>query len=414
MTSYTDTSVANGTTYYYVVSAVNAGGSSANSTAASATPQAPLPPAPPVPSGLTATAGDARVTLAWNASSGATSYTVKRSTSASGPFNAIASVAMTSYTDTSVANGTTYYYVVSAVNAGGSSANSTAASATPQAPLPPAPPVPSGLTATAGDARVTLGWNASSGATSYSVKRGTSASGPFNAIASVATPGYTDTSVANGTTYYYVVSAANTGGSSANSAAASATPQAPLPSVPATPTGLSAVVGNAGVALHWNNSAGATSYSIKRSTSASGPFTVVASLSTTTYADTLVVSGSTYYYVVSAVNAAGESANSGVVSVSLQLGEQPAAPRELQAEPGDRGTIKLEWKQSSSTGIVQNKIYRSTRSGGPYTLVATVSPRDSYRDSRLPRRTTYYYVVTAVDASGRESAYSRQDSARTK
>ena len=86
---------------------------------------------PAVPTGLTATAGNGQVALSWSASSGATSYTVKRATSAGGPYTNIANVSATSYTDTSVTNGTTYYYVVSASNSAGGSANSSQASATP-------------------------------------------------------------------------------------------------------------------------------------------------------------------------------------------------------------------------------------------------------------------------------------------
>lgn len=86
-----------------------------------------------VPSNLTATAGDSQVTLSWIAVDGATSYNVKRSTTAGGTYTTIASnVTDTSYIDTSVTNGTTYYYVVTAVNADGESSNSNEASATPE------------------------------------------------------------------------------------------------------------------------------------------------------------------------------------------------------------------------------------------------------------------------------------------
>jgi fibronectin type 3 domain-containing protein len=133
-TSYINTGLANGTTYYYVVSAVNANGEGANSSEASATPLAP----PAAPTGLTATAGNAQVSLTWTASAGATSYNVKRGTTAGGPYTTpVASgITTTSYTDTGLTNGTTYYYVVSAVNTNGESANSAQASATPSAPSP--------------------------------------------------------------------------------------------------------------------------------------------------------------------------------------------------------------------------------------------------------------------------------------
>lgn len=91
------------------------------------------PTAPAAPTNLTATAGNEQVALSWKASSGATSYNVKRTTTSGGPYTTIASdVTATSYTDKNVTNGTTYYYVVSAENATGESANSAQVSATPQ------------------------------------------------------------------------------------------------------------------------------------------------------------------------------------------------------------------------------------------------------------------------------------------
>ncbi|MGC2267073.1 MAG: glycoside hydrolase family 44 protein [Candidatus Acidiferrales bacterium] len=132
--SFTDTGLTNGAKYFYVVSAVNAGGESANSSEVSATPTAPATP-PPTPTGLQATPGNTQVALTWNATTGATSYHVKRSTTSGGPFNStLASPTGTNYTDAAVINGTAYYYVVSAVNATGESANSAQVSATPTAP----------------------------------------------------------------------------------------------------------------------------------------------------------------------------------------------------------------------------------------------------------------------------------------
>ncbi|GMB01851.1 LamG-like jellyroll fold domain-containing protein [Pelosinus sp. IPA-1] len=87
------------------------------------------------PTNLTATAGDSQVSLLWAALVGATGYNVKRSTNAGGPYTTIATkVTDTKYVDNTVTNGTTYYYVVTAVDASGNeSANSNEASATPQA-----------------------------------------------------------------------------------------------------------------------------------------------------------------------------------------------------------------------------------------------------------------------------------------
>ncbi|MCZ8520328.1 MULTISPECIES: glycoside hydrolase family 9 protein [Paenibacillus] len=93
--------------------------------------------APAAPAGLTASAGNAQAGLSWNASAGAVSYTVKRAATSGGPYTTVAAgVTGTSYTDTGLSNGTTYYYVVTAVNTAGSSANSAQASVTPAGTAP--------------------------------------------------------------------------------------------------------------------------------------------------------------------------------------------------------------------------------------------------------------------------------------
>jgi hypothetical protein len=163
--------------------------------------------------------------------------------------------------------------------------------------------------------QVSLTWTASTGATSYHVKRSTTSGGPYAQVSAPTAANFTDTGLTNGTTYYYVVSALNAAGESANSSQASATPIAPV-TPPATPTGLQATAGNAQVSLSWTGSAGATSYHVKRSTTSGGPYTQVAAPTTTSDADTGLTNGTTYYYVVSALNAAGDSANSSQVSAT--------------------------------------------------------------------------------------------------
>lgn len=88
-------------------------------------------PTPSPPANLTALGTNLLVELQWSASSGATGYNLQRSTTNSGPYSVIAAPNTTSYSDTAINPGTTYYYVVSATNSSGSSANSTQASAVP-------------------------------------------------------------------------------------------------------------------------------------------------------------------------------------------------------------------------------------------------------------------------------------------
>jgi len=83
---------------------------------------------------LTASGGTSKIDLTWDAVDKATSYTIKRSTTAGGPYTAIATdIAETSYTDTDVTSGTTYYYIVTAVNTGTEITDSNEASAEPTA-----------------------------------------------------------------------------------------------------------------------------------------------------------------------------------------------------------------------------------------------------------------------------------------
>jgi fibronectin type 3 domain-containing protein len=307
---YTDSSVTNGTTYYYVVQTLTAAGSSANSPQVSATPGVPGV-SPAAPTNLAATPGNAVVTLTWTASTGATGYNVKRATTSGGPYTQLAAPTSSGYTDSSVINGVTYYYVVSTLTAAGESANSAQVSATPSAQSV-APAAPTNLTATPGNAVVALTWTASTGATGYNVKRATTSGGPYTQLAAPSSNGYTDSSVTNGTTYYYVVSATNSTGESANSAQVFATPTAPsVP--PAAPSNLTATAGDTQVSLTWSASSGATSYNVKRSGTSGGPYTQIAAPTSTSYTDTALTNGTTYYYVVSAVNSSGESANSAQV-----------------------------------------------------------------------------------------------------
>lgn len=91
---------------------------------------------PPAPSAFLAAGGENAVSLRWQPSFGAASYTIKRATSSGGNYSTVASgVTASSYTDATVTNGTTYYYVVNAVNSAGTGVNSAEDTATPVSPM---------------------------------------------------------------------------------------------------------------------------------------------------------------------------------------------------------------------------------------------------------------------------------------
>jgi fibronectin type 3 domain-containing protein len=128
-TSYADAAVGFGSPWYYVVTARNAAGESPSSAFVSVTPLAPL--APP---GVTATAGDTTVDLAWGAAGAGTAYNVSRATASGGPYTTIATgVTGLSYVDTALTDGTTYYYSVATTYGGAAGPASAAVSVVPAA-----------------------------------------------------------------------------------------------------------------------------------------------------------------------------------------------------------------------------------------------------------------------------------------
>lgn len=182
--------------------------------------------------------------------------------------------------------------------------------------------------------------------------------------------------------------------------------------LPSTPTGLAASAADAQVTLTWNTASGASSYNVKRSTTSGGPYTVQSNVSGSPYTNTGLTNGTTYYYVVSAVNTCGESANSSQVGATPSAVQPVAAPTNLRATAAKR-KVMLTWTQSTTTGITQNRIYRSTSSGGPFAAIALIGANTAYTDTQVSSGVTYYYAVSALKGS-QESPLSAVVSANAK
>ncbi|MGZ4442053.1 MAG: fibronectin type III domain-containing protein [Nocardioidaceae bacterium] len=418
-TSFTDTGLTNGTTYYYTVAAVNSVGTSPRSNEASATPRAVQATVPSAPLGVAAAPGSQSMTVTWSAPSSdggspVTGYNVYRGTTAGGeaPTPVASNVTGTRFTDSGLTNGTTYYYKVAAVNAVGVGAQSAEASAAPRASAPSAPRT---LVASGGNGSVALSWatptsDGGAGITGYNVYRGTTAGGEATTpvATNVSTTSYTDTGTTNGTTYYYKVAAVNSAGTSPQSNEASATPQQAA-TAPTAPQGLTAAASNGAVQLSWtaptsNGGAAITGYNVYRGTTAGGEATtpVASNVTTTSYTDTSTTNGTTYFYKVAAVNAVGTSPPSGEVSATPKAGA-PTAPLSLTASPGD-GSVGLSWSVPASNGgtaITGYNVYRGTAAGGESTTpVASNVTTTSFTDTGLANGTAYFYRVAAVNSAG--------------
>ncbi len=321
------------------------------------------------PSGLVAAVSGPQITLSWWGSAYGTSYNVKRSTNSGGPYTTVAVTGPnnTSYIDTALAPGATNYYVVSANNPNGESANSTDLAATANDLVTGAIIGSPGSYNSAG----ATGVNAFDGSFE-SFYDATNATGDWTGldlgagVSSVITrveyaprPGYAsrmvggvfqganDPDFTNPVTLYTVATAPADGFVTAQNGTLTSgsvnntmtfrylrylgpagancnvgelrfhgTTSGLVP--PTAPTNAVATVASVSqVNVSWSASATATSYNVKRSASANGPYLIVANTTVTCVSDVVPPGGTNFYYRVSAVNSAGESADSGLATLSV-------------------------------------------------------------------------------------------------
>ena len=426
-TTYTDadTSFAIDTAYYYVVRAVirvsGSIGESTNSDVADATPL----PLPATPANLAATASNSQVVLSWDAAAGATEYRVYRADTPDGTLTRIAegtAITETTYTDadTGFTGGTTYRYTVRAVVRAGDDSTEESGDSNEVSALPlPLPAAPTNLTATPGNAQVTLSWDAVTGATEYRIYRAATANGDLIRVvtdpAVITAETYIETGLTNGTTYRYVVRTVSSNEESANSDEASTTPIPP----PTPPTGFTAASSDTRVNLSWTAVTGATSYRIYRSATATGDLTRVAdNITGTTHIDGDLTNGTAYRYAVRGVNSAGESGNSTVESVTpeddhgnsrsaataLTSGTEMTGVLACQLNPHDEDYFSLPVTIAASGTPVQLTISSTANASASIILqdsngmrIQSSSLRTGSPPQTITTTGTYYFRIACTD-----------------
>jgi fibronectin type 3 domain-containing protein len=512
-TSYTNSGLAASTTYYYVVKAVDADGASAASAQASATTQSgggSCTAVPSAPTGLTATASSSSaIGLGWTAvtppaNCTISSYSVYGGTTANPTTLIAGGLTGTTYSNTGLSASTTYYYVVKALDADGTSAASAQATATTQAAGSGTSIVsinaggPAESNSGGGDNSFVADEDFSAGGTTYAVTNtitipaGVTTAAPAAVYQSArqGTVTYTIPGLTAGTGYtvrlhfaelyfsaagarvfnvaingtavltnfdIYAMAKANftavveqftaTANSSGDIVIAftNGTVNQPMfngievlgsstgcTTVPSAPTGLAATASSSSViGLTWTAvtppaNCTISSYSVYRSTTSGftpGSGNLVASgLTSPSYSNTGLAASTTYYYKVEALDADGTSAASAQATATTQAGAScttvPSAPTGLAATASSSSVIGLTWTAvtpPANCTISSYSVYRSTTSGftpGSGTLVASGLTTASYSNTGLAASTTYYFVVEALDADG-TSAASAQATATT-
>jgi trimeric autotransporter adhesin len=468
---------------------------------------------PSAPGSLTVTASSSSaIGLSWTgvtppANCSISSYNVYRSTTSGftpGSGNLVASTAGTSYSNTGLAASTTYYYVVEAVDAEGSSGPSTQQSATTQAgggTCAAVPSAPTGLTATASSSSaIGLSWSAvtppaNCTVSSYSVYGSTISGftpGSGNLIGNAVTgTSYSVTGLSASTTYYYVVEATDANGTSAASTQQSATTQAAAsgaeivaiaaggpaqsnagggdssfvadedfsgggPNSPITATiNLTQPGANAApMGVYQYGRAGAATYTIAGLTAGS-TYTVLLHFAETYFTAAgsrefnVAINGTTVLTNLDIYGTVGKDAalletftatanSSGQIVIAFSLGAAnqplvmgievrsassgscsavPSAPGGLAATASSSSAIGLSWSAvtpPANCTVSSYSVYGSTTSGftpSSSNLIATTTGT-TYSNTGLAASTTYYYKVEATDAKG-ASAASTQASAET-
>ncbi|MBR2742310.1 MAG: leucine-rich repeat protein [Clostridia bacterium] len=300
-TSYTDTTVTEGTTYSYTVrSNVGSAWSTGYAdTAATITAKPAVEPAPVTITSIDYANG--AVSLAWQGQDGVDGYRVYRKTGSGKWTVLLSSTTATSYTDTTVTEGTTYSYTIrSNVGSAWSTGYAdTAATITAKAAVDPMPVTITDISYA--DGAVSLAWQGQDGVDGYRVYRKTGSGKWTSILSSTTETSYTDTTVTEGTTYSYTIRSfvgkTYSTGYDATAKSIKVSPAAP----PDVNINMITQSSTGGIKIAWDAADNVDGYRVYKKSGSGSWKTALSNTTDTTFIDTDVTPGVTYYYTVRSV-----------------------------------------------------------------------------------------------------------------
>lgn len=394
--NYTHIGLISGNTYYYKVKAVVTNNTTKIYSNFSLTTSGT--PIPSIPTNFNAVKVDAYSNkLSWNAVTGASVYVIYRSTSLNGPYSTVGTSA-TSYVHSNLNANTVYYYKIRPYTLVGSNKVYGEFSSTKSVSS-----VPTGLKAeSASYNSIKLSWAPVLGATGYKIYRSSTSTGSYSAITETTAASFTNSNLTTNTTYYYKIKAyTQIGTVKEYSNYSIVVSQKPIPSAPSFINSVSS--GYNSVNSTWGAVTGANGYELHRSTSKSGTYTLVTSTTATTYNNIGLTTGNTYYYKVRSYRLVGTTKIFGNFTTAVAAKPIPNVPANFSVIRAGSTSIKLSW--NAVAGASGYEIYRSTSSGGTYSLLKKTNLL-YYTNTGLSTGSYYYYKIRSYKVIGTSNIYS--------
>ena len=421
-TSHTPATPLGDNEYFWTVITVAPNGTESFSPSADSFTIDTVPPATPTLNAVSSPTSNARPVLSWSASTGASSYVLQAATDAAFTNLVIDQApAGTSFTPGSDLPEGTIYWRVAAKDAAGNQSAFSAAGSFEIDQTAPAVPVLIAVPDPTGDARQTMSWNASAGASTYRIQVSTDAAFTTTLFdqAGLATTSFTPTSdLPEGTIYWRVLATDAAANASAFSAADSFDVDLTAPAVPTLNAVLPDPTNNQRPELTWPAVTGAADYALQVSDTAflhggaQGENTVLfdGTVSGTSWTSTSdLPEGTIYWRLASRDDVGNQSAFSAADDFTIDI-TPPAVPTLTPVSPDPTADVTPQLAWSAETGAVAYRVQVSTDSGFATTLHDVSIAATTYTPGSALPEGTIYWRVASRDVADNDSEFATAES----